>query len=119
MTEARTYTGGCHCGRVRYEVALALEGVATCNCSICAKTGWAMAFAPEEKFTLTSGRDALGDYQFHKHQVHHVFCRACGIRSFAYGAGRDGKTTYSINVRCLDGVDVDALPVTKYDGRSL
>ena len=39
MPEMRTYGGGCHCGRVRYEVATSLEPVIDCNCSICQKRG--------------------------------------------------------------------------------
>jgi hypothetical protein len=36
----RTLRGGCHCGRVRFEVdAPARLEVLDCNCSICNKTG--------------------------------------------------------------------------------
>ena len=37
MPETRRYSGGCHCGRVRYEVTTDL--VFDCNCSICRKRG--------------------------------------------------------------------------------
>jgi hypothetical protein len=70
------------------------------------------------QFTLVSGEDALSDYQFNKHAIHHLFCATCGIKSFARGKGRDGGDNVAINVRCLDGVELDALNVTKFDGRS-
>jgi len=35
MAETTTYTGGCHCGAVRYRVTAKLESAITCNCSIC------------------------------------------------------------------------------------
>ena len=36
-----THTGGCHCGRVRFEViAPAKLEVADCNCSMCSKSGY-------------------------------------------------------------------------------
>lgn len=121
MTDAptKTYTGGCHCGAVRYQAELALGKVAACNCSICSKMGWRLAFVDESAFRLLSGQDALSDYQFAKHHIHHLFCRTCGVRSFTWGEGADGKKMYSINVRCLDGVDADALEVERYDGARL
>ena len=39
MPEMRTYTGGCHCGRVRYETTTDLAQVYSCSCSICTKRG--------------------------------------------------------------------------------
>jgi hypothetical protein len=119
MAEPRTYTGGCHCGKVRFEVTTDLGRVMACNCSICAKAGWLLAFAPAEQFTLRSGEDVLTDYQFGKKRIHHLFCRQCGIRSFSRGLTPDGRETSAVNVRCLDGVDVEALTIVPFDGKSL
>ena len=119
MAETKTYTGGCHCGKVRFEVKTDLSRVIACNCSICTKAGWLLAYAPAEQFTLLSGGDELSDYQFGRKRVHHPFCPACGVRSFSRGAGPGGREMCAINVRCLDGVDVDALTITPFDGKSL
>lgn len=119
MAETRTYTGGCHCGAVRYRATFAIDQANTCNCSICSKTGWAMTFVPGAAFELLSGEDALADYQFGKKRVHHLFCKRCGIRSFARGAAPDGSQVVAVNLRCLDGLDLDALPVRKHDGKSI
>ena len=114
-----TYTGGCHCGAVRYRVTMNLDKAVTCNCSICSKTGTMLAFAPASKFELTSGGDVLTDYQFGKKRIHHLFCSRCGVRSFARGAMPNGDPVAAVNVRCLDGVDLGAIPVKTFDGRSL
>jgi hypothetical protein len=120
MDETRTYTGGCHCGAVRYRVTSEpLKTALACNCSICAKTGSALTFVPATQFELVSGGDALRDYQFGKKRIHHVFCPTCGIRSFARGARPDGTAMVAVNVRCLDGVDVAALELKPFDGKSL
>jgi hypothetical protein len=37
MPESKTYTGGCHCGLVRFECTSDLAMVTACNCSICTK----------------------------------------------------------------------------------
>lgn len=119
MTEAKTYTGGCHCGAVRYRVTLKLDQAITCNCSICSRTGTVLAFTPAEQFELVSGREALTDYQWGKKRLHHLFCRHCGVRSFARGAKPGGAEMAAINVRCLDGVDLGAIPTKQFDGKSL
>ena len=118
MPEAKTYTGGCHCGKVRYEVTTDLGQIISCNCSICSKKGHLLTFVGPDQFKLASGEDGLTDYQFNKHNIHHLFCATCGIGSFGWGTGPGGKKMYSINVRCLDGVDPAGLAVTPFDGKS-
>jgi len=119
MGDTTTYTGGCHCGAVRYRVATKLDGAMTCNCSICSKTGTMLTFVPETRFELVAGQDALTDYQFGKKNIHHLFCRHCGIRSFGRGVAPGGERMVAVNVRCLDGVDLGAIPLKAFDGRSL
>lgn len=113
------YLGGCHCGKVRYEVEMNLETVLSCNCSICTKRGSLLAFAPEADFKLVSGEKDLSEYLWNKRAIHHLFCKTCGILSFSKATGPDGKKMAAINVRCLDGIDLSLLKVQNYDGRSV
>lgn len=118
MPATKTHSGGCHCGAVRYEVDTDLSGAITCNCSICQKSGAILTFVPGARFRLLSGAESLTDYQFNRKVIHHLFCKVCGVRSFGRGTGPDGAEMAAINVRCLDDVDLAAVPVTAYDGRS-
>jgi hypothetical protein len=113
------YSGGCQCGAVSFEVDCDLDQTITCNCSRCQKLGFVLAFAPRSKFTLKSGEDKLTEYTFNKKQIRHLFCSACGIQSFGYGAMPDGTPVAAVNVNCLDGVDPRMLKSHHYDGRSL
>lgn len=117
--ESRTYRGSCHCGSVKYEVETELGTVLSCNCSICSRAGYLLAFVPAQQFKLLSGQDAQRDYQFNKKNIHHLFCTTCGVRSFGHGKGPDGSEMYAINVRTLDGVDLDALKIQKVNGKAL
>ncbi|MBX3190528.1 MAG: GFA family protein [Labilithrix sp.] len=117
MTEPKTYTGGCHCKNVRYEVKATLDGIITCNCSICAMKGLLLTFVPRDAFKLLAGEDATQDYQFHRKTIHHLFCKTCGVSSYAHGEGPNGPMT-AINVRCLDDVDIGALALKPFDGKS-
>jgi hypothetical protein len=44
------HAGGCHCGRVRFEVlAPARIRVSECNCSICSKSGYLHLVVPADR----------------------------------------------------------------------
>lgn len=118
MSEAKTYTGGCHCGKVRYEVTVDLsEPAVTCNCSMCGRSGTMLRFVPAGAFKLLSGEDVLTEYRFNSKAINHLFCSVCGIKSFAMGKGPNGDTR-AINVRCLDDVDLQQVPTRHVDGKS-
>jgi hypothetical protein len=119
MAEAKNYTGGCHCGEIRFEVTADIGNVVSCNCSICQKRGALLSFVPAEKFALRAGSDDLKDYQFGKRSIHHLFCAQCGVAAFSRGTSPAGGEMIALNVRCLDDVDLAALKVTPFDGHSL
>ena len=113
------YSGSCQCGKVAFDVDMTIEKVMSCNCSRCRRLGSLLAAAKKADFNLKSGKDALSRYQFNKHVINHYFCATCGIQPYAEGKGRDGSDMVMINVRCLDGVDLDKLDVMKFDGAKL
>ena len=113
-----TYQGSCHCGKVTFDVEGELDGVMSCNCSMCQRKGALMWFVPRENLHVHRGESALATYTFNKHVIHHKFCPACGIHPFGEGTDGSGKATAAINVRCLENVDLDALKITHFDGRS-
>lgn len=113
------HKGGCHCGRVAFEVDTELDRVIECNCSICTSKGYLLTFVPASKMQLTSVPDDLATYTFNKHAIRHQFCPTCGVAAFARGADKDGNDLFAINVRCLEGVDLQALQTQRFDGRSL
>lgn len=115
----KTYSGGCQCGKVRYDVSAEINEVLSCNCSRCSRLGSLLAFVPVADFTLITGDQNTTEFQFNKHVIHHLFCSTCGIQSFARGKGPDGSEMIAINVRCLDGVDPESLKVKKFDGAKL
>lgn len=112
----KTYTGGCHCGAVRYEVETDLAETLECNCSHCAKKGFILNFVDQDKFRLLQGEEVLTSYQFNKKSIDHVFCSICGTQSFARGIA---FPKVAINVRCLDDVDITTLDSKPYNGKDV
>jgi Uncharacterized conserved protein len=112
------YHGSCHCGAVRYSVEVDLANPITCNCSYCTRRGSVLAFTPAENLTLEAGEDRLTEYRFNTKTIEHLFCATCGMESFARGTTPDGRKMAAVNVRCLEGVDLDGLSITQVDGRS-
>lgn len=113
MAGPKLHSGSCHCGAVAFTVELETSSALKCNCTICTKLGAVWVIAPRNKFKLTSGETKQGDYQFGKNHLHHRFCTACGIESYA-----DGTATVGTNLRCIEAIDVDKLSPRPWDGRS-
>ncbi len=109
------HSGGCHCGRVRFEVTAPAEIKATeCNCSICSKSGFLHLLVPKSRFSLLHGSECLTQYSFNTGVAKHYFCSTCGIKSFY--VPRSHPDGYSVNVRCLDPGSVTALHIRPFDG---
>ncbi|MFM2302804.1 MAG: hypothetical protein RLZZ135_207 [Cyanobacteriota bacterium] len=115
MTEQITYTGGCHCGAVRYQIQVEKPEAVDCNCSICTKKGFIHLIIPESRFMLLQGADALSTYTFNTGIAKHHFCRHCGIHSFY--RPRSHPQDYDVNLRCLDGNAIDLFQITPFDGQ--
>jgi len=110
----RTYEGSCHCERVRFRVTAALDQVVRCNCSICSKKGFLHLIVAPAQFELLAGAGELTVYTFNTGVAKHQFCRHCGIHPFY--VPRSDPDKIDVNVRCLEGVDVDALKIGAFDG---
>jgi hypothetical protein len=111
-----THRGGCHCGRIAFEVdAPARLDVQECNCSICSMTGYLHLIVPAGRFRLLKGQDDLTAYTFNTGTAKHLFCRHCGIKS--YYVPRSNPDGFSVNVRCLDAATIESLHVEPFDGR--
>lgn len=110
--------GSCHCGRVAFEVEGDIESVLECNCSMCRRRGSLLWFVPHDALKLATPDENASTYLFNERVIAHRFCPVCGIHPYGEGTDPKGRRIAAINVRCLEDVDVDALPVTHYDGRS-
>ena len=109
--------GGCHCRAVRFEAALPDTVEAqTCNCSICAMTGFLHVIVPATRFRVTAGEESLTRYSFNTHTAQHLFCPVCGVKSFY--RPRSNPDGWSVNGHCLDAATAPAFEITAFDGQN-
>ena len=113
-----SHKGSCHCGAVAFEVEGEIQGAIMCNCSICHRKGAPLWFVPAGSLKLLTGDGALKSYTFNKHVIKHRFCPTCGIHTHGEGKDPKGNAIAAINLRCLEGVDLEQVGITPYDGRS-
>ena len=116
----QTYQGSCHCRKVRFEIEVEpITTAMSCNCSICSRVGWLILGVPGAQFKLLAGEADLSDYQFGNKNIHHVFCRNCGVRAFSHVTTKDGREMRAVNARCLEGLDLGAVAIKQVDGKSI
>jgi len=112
-----TYQGSCHCGRVRFEADLDLDHVRSCDCSLCRRRGALLHRVEDADIRVLTPLEDLSLYQWHTKTAKDYFCPICGILPFR--RPRTAPQQWSVNVRCLDGVDLLAIPVQHLHGSRL
>ena len=110
------YSGGCHCGAVRFKVLIDRFSVEDCNCSICHKKGFLHLIVPPQNFTLLQGQDTLTYYTFNTKTAQHTFCSVCGIHPFY--RPRSHPDMIDVNIRCLDENIVNQFKIRPFDGQN-
>jgi hypothetical protein len=113
-----THQGSCHCGRIRFDVDGDIDSALACNCSMCQRRGSLLWFVPREALRLQTPDEDAATYTFNEHVIRHRFCPVCGIHPFGEGTDPNGRAMAAINIRCVEGIDLAAVPVTHYDGRA-
>jgi hypothetical protein len=114
MNPVVSHRGGCHCGRIRFEVdAPARIDALECNCSICRMTGFLHLIVLAARFRLLQGAEDLTEYTFNTGVAKHRFCRVCGVKAFY--VPRSNPDGFDINVRCLDPATIERVNTSLFD----
>jgi hypothetical protein len=118
-TSLKTYAGACHCGAVRFRAQLDLAaGASRCNCSICTRTAPTSAMTKPEAFELLTAEGELGRYAWGAKTSTRFFCKTCGVHCFGRGHLAElGGDFVSVNLNCVDGLELTDLKIDHWDGR--
>jgi len=95
--------GSCHCGAVRVTVPERPAWLASCNCSICRRIAWLVAYYPDDGQVRVEGETARYIWGDRMIALHHCPVCACGTHWDSTGEsyGRIG-----VNARLLDGFEL-------------
>jgi hypothetical protein len=113
------YQGSCHCGRIAFEVEGTIDSGLACNCSICQRKGSLLWFVPRDNLTLLTPERDANAYSFNKGVIKHRFCPTCGMHPYGEGTDPQGNRRAAVNLRCVEGIDLESIPVTHFDGRAM
>jgi hypothetical protein len=112
-----TYRGTCHCGRVKFEVDADIDHARVCDCSICRRRGALLHRVSDGDLRILTPLDEMTLYQWNTKTAKDYFCPTCGILPFR--RPRTAPEKWSVNVRCLEEVDVEAIPRKYVHGSKL
>lgn len=104
MSESTSRSGGCRCGKVRFEISAPPMLTMACHCKGCQRmTGGPYSISvaiPSDGFTVTQGEPVIGGLHG---PIRHFFCDYCMSWLFTRPEGLD----WFVNVRAtmLDEVD--------------
>jgi hypothetical protein len=113
------HRGTCHCGDVAIEFDTEIKGALSCNCSICQRSGALLVFLPRDAVKVEAAPDAMSTYTFNKHVIQHKFCKKCGIKVIGEGVDPKGNKMTAVNIRCVDGLELDKIPLQHFNGRAM
>lgn len=111
------YQGSCHCGKVQFEVDADLDHVRVCDCSMCRRRGAFNHRVRPEDFRLLTPLEDLSSYRWNTHTAIDYFCPTCGIQPFR--RPRTDPEVWTVNIRCIEGLNLDAIPVKRVYGSKL
>lgn len=124
----KTYHGACHCRTIQFDIVTNLDHVRVCDCSICQRRGALIHRIPRSALTYHSDWQKLSIYTWGSLTAKDYFCSNCGILVFREPSkllDDDSKESaeefdgWAINVRCLDDVDIDTIPIQKVFGSKI
>jgi len=113
------YRGSCHCGRVAIEVEGTIDSALACNCSICQRKGSLLWFVPRASVQFVTPESSASEYTFNKHVIRHRFCPVCGMHPYGAGVDPKGNEMVAVNLRCIEEIELDTIPVHHFNGRDV
>ncbi|HMJ52249.1 MAG TPA: GFA family protein [Polyangiaceae bacterium] len=114
----KKHLGTCHCGDVRFEAEIDATAGSRCNCSVCTKTSITGGVVKPAAFALLTDESKLSMYEWASKTQQRYFCKRCGVHCFGRGHLEQlGGDYVSVNLNCIDDIDLRDVSLIFWDGR--
>ncbi|KAK2882652.1 hypothetical protein FQN49_000126 [Arthroderma sp. PD_2] len=126
--EKKTYKGNCHCGNVRFTIAVGdieKKKPVRCNCSSCVKNGYLLVYPKIQDVVFTHGSMAtMSEYRTSSKSRPHKFCGNCGtpvMIELEHGNTDHLREYIAVNIRTLEDIDevINKLEFNDVDGKNI
>lgn len=118
MNHTRKHAGSCHCGAIRFEAEIDPGHGGKCNCSICVKVSQCSVIVKPSALEILTDESTFGVYAWGPQISRRYFCKTCGIHCYGRGHLEElGGDFVSINLNCIDDIDIADVKVSYWDGR--
>jgi hypothetical protein len=124
----RSYQASCHCGATRFQIDANIDHVRECDCSICRRRGALILRIASDAIRFLTPIDQLAVYRWGTGTGADYFCPTCGVMPFRKPsaptpeeaeAGVARFEGWAVNARCIDDLDLDAMPRVRIRGSEL
>lgn len=108
----------CHCGRVTIRLPRKPDYVNSCNCSLCAKTGWLGIYYSSDELVIDGEFDPYVRNDLRQTYLKVMRCTNCGIATHWEPLTPPPHQRMGVNARLVDPALLDGVEVREVDGRS-
>ena len=107
----------CHCGAVRFEIAVPPDILTECNCSICRRLGALWAYYERNQVKVLCAPGATTAYAWGDRCIEFHHCAQCGCTTHYESLG--GLTRRAVNARLMAPAIIQNTAVRQFDGAAM
>lgn len=108
----------CHCGNIKLNINELPSSVTSCNCSICNRIGALWAYYNLDQVKIVCEDGASMRYLWGEKTMEYHRCAICGCTTHYTTTENDGNRLIAVNFRMAHDIDIGAIPVRVFDGKT-
>ncbi len=108
--------GQCHCGAVRWSLAVRPDWLTRCNCSYCRRANALWAHAERSLVALDYGADGVVRYSRGDKTLAFISCRNCGCTTHWESLDPAASGRMAVNANMAAPAAIEGLRIRNFDG---
>lgn len=108
--------GHCHCGAVRWTLAVRPDWLTRCNCAYCRRANGLWAHAERSQITLDYPAGGVVRYVQGDQTLAFISCKTCGCTTHWESLDPAAGTRMAVNANMAEPAAIAGLRVRRFDG---